>query len=498
MDTTPVETVLLDRTLDIVVLLDESGRFRYANSAVERVLGYAPDDVLGRDALSLVHPDDRPRVSSVFTRLVDAAPRDADARALSPTEFRYRAADGSWVWLAAQMSTEPALGSDEYVVTCRDVSPRREAEAEQRRTHQRFLTITEHTNDVLWMFSGDYSEVLFINSAYETVWGRSVDDLRADPTDFINGVHPADRDRVHETMARLSDGESVDLEYRVDATNSYRTWVWVQGYPLVDDDGSVSAVVGFARDVTDRRERERQLLVMDRLLRHNLRNEMNLILGHAEQARSNGGEAVEADVARIVRAGEHLLRTVDKERDVVGLLTNDPDPVVVDLVAVTTDICGRVRERYPEATIEVSLPETVDVRAVPKLSLAIYELLTNAVEHADVDDPTVTLTVRVDHEDDGDGESVVGSDDGVADSDDDGAGGTSDARTVTLSVADECPPIPIQEIRVLRGERDVRSVYHGSGLGLWLVYWAVDRSGGDLAFGSGTRGNTVSVTLDAA
>ncbi len=489
MDTTPVEAVLLDRTLDIVVLLDGSGRFRYANSAVERVLGYAPEALHGRDALALVHPDDRSRVTSVFTRLVDGGPRDTDTRALSPTEFRYRAADGSWVWLAAQMSTEPALGTDEYVVTCRDVSARRAAEAEERRTHQRLLALTEHTTDVLWMFSGDWTEVLFINSAYETVWGRSVTDLRADPTDFVNGVHPADRDRVREAMARLSDGDSIDVEYRVDATNSYRTWVWVQGYPLMGEDGTVSSVVGFARDVTDRRERERQLLVMDRLLRHNLRNEMNIILGHAEQARSNGGEAVEADVDRIVRTGEHLLRTVDKERDIVGLLTDDPEPVVVDLVTMATDLCGRAQERHPGATVDVSLPDAADVRAVPKLPLAVSELLTNAIEHADVEDPTVRLTVTVD------GGDSLGDDDSIGD---DGSGDTGDNRTVTLSVADECPPIPIQEIRVLRGERDVRSVYHGSGLGLWLVYWAVDRSGGDLVFRTGERGNTVSITLDAA
>jgi hypothetical protein len=52
---------------------------------------------------------------------------------------------------------------------------------------------------------------------------------------------------------------------------------------------------------------------------------------------------------------------------------------------------------------------------------------------------------------------------------------------------------------VLRGERDVRSVYHGSGLGLWLVYWAVDRSAGELAFETATdagRGNTITVSLD--
>jgi PAS domain S-box-containing protein len=470
MDTTPVEVALLDRTLDIVVVLDGSGRFQYANSAVERVLGYAPDDVHGRDALALIHPEDRSRVTAEFTRLVEADPREAAPEALSPTEFRYRAADGSWVWLAANMSTEPALGADEYVVSCRDISARREAEADRHRTHQRLLDITEHTTDVLWMFSGDWSEVLFINSAYESLWGRSVEDLRDDPTDFVRGIHPADRDRVEAAMARLSGGDPVDIEYRVDATDSYRTWVWVQGHPLTDDEGEVVSVVGFARDVTDRRERERQLLVMDRLLRHNLRNEMNLILGHAEQVRANGGDAVEASVSQILETGEHLLRTVDKERDIVGLLTNDADTVAFDLVATVADVCDRVRERYPEATVETSLPVEAEVRAVSKLPLAVHELLTNAVEHADVSDPTVTLSVTVD----------------------------DDGGTVTLSVDDECPPIPVQEIRVLRGERDVRSVYHGSGLGLWLVHWAVDRSGGELAFRTAAHGNTVSLTLDVA
>jgi signal transduction histidine kinase len=244
----------------------------------------------------------------------------------------------------------------------------------------------------------------------------------------------------------------------------------VQGHPLTNDEGEVVSVVGFARDVTDRRERERQLLVMDRLLRHNLRNEMNLILGHAEQVRAHGGDAVAASVSQIVETGEHLLRTVDKERDIVGLLTNDADTVAFDLVATVADVCGRVRERYPEATVETSLPAQADVRAVSKLPLAVHELLTNAVEHADVSDPTVTLSVTVD----------------------------DDAGTVTLSVDDECPPIPVQEIRVLRGERDVRSVYHGSGLGLWLVHWAVDRSGGELVFQTTADGNTVSLTLDAA
>jgi PAS domain S-box-containing protein len=470
MELTGTEATLLDRALDIVVVIDEAGRLQYANAAIERVLGYDPESIRGQNVLELIHPEDREEVVSVFDRIVAG---DVDEPPMPPAEYRYLAADGSWVWLAARMSPHPVSGSDGYVVSCRDVSARRAAERDRRRVHQRLLDITEHANDVLWMFSPDWDEVLFINSAYESVWGRSVDRLESDPTDFLKGVHPADRDDVRRAMRRLTAGEPVDAEYRVDASNGYRTWVWVQGYPITDADGTVTCVVGFARDVTDRRERERQLLVMDRLLRHNLRNDMNVILGHAEQARESGSPAVATEMDRIAETAEDLLRTVDKERDVVALLTGEDDRTAVDLVAVVEDACARARDRYPRATVETTLPPAATVRAVPKLSLAVDELLSNAVEHAESDAPTVAVTVTADS-------------------------GDADDAAVVLSVADECPPIPAQEIRVLRGERDVRSVYHGSGLGLWLVHWAVDRSGGDLEFATAERGNTVSVALSPA
>jgi PAS domain S-box-containing protein len=461
MDTAEAELALLDNTIDIVVVLDAEGRFRYANAAVERVLGYEPADLLGRNAFEYVHPDDRPAVLGRFDDLVSTANRTHDG-----AEFRFRDSEGSWVWLAARMSSERADRLGGYVVSCRDVTDRRRAEAEKHRAHEQLLNIAEHTNDVLWMFSADWDDVLFVNSAYEELWGRSIEELEANPREFVSGAHPADRAEIREAMARLSAGEPVDLEYRVNADDGYRTWVWVQGYPITDDDGTVTQAVGFARDVTDRRQRERQLLVMDRLLRHNLRNDMNLILGHAEQARDRGGEAVAADLDKVVETGRQLLRTVEKERDIVALLTSADGPEPIDLIDVVEDACDAVRATFPEATVETALPATARVYAVPKLSEAVFELLSNAVEHTDRDAPTVWLTVRL-HDD-----------------------------RVDLVVDDECSHISTQEIRVLRGERNVGSVYHGSGLGLWLVYWAVDRSGGDVAFETTDRGNAVTISLD--
>lgn len=126
-------------------------------------------------------------------------------------------------------------------------------------TEARLRTIAENTNDTLWKFTADWNELLFINSAYKEIWGRSTDELQERPQSFLKGIHPDDRDHAKEAMAKLSSGESVDLEYRVNAEEDFGRWVWVLGEPVFDDEGKVSKVVGFARDITDRKAHEKEL-----------------------------------------------------------------------------------------------------------------------------------------------------------------------------------------------------------------------------------------------
>ena len=153
-------------------------------------------------------------------------------------------------------------GSSQYEV----LANRIENAIEQRRSMEavtaaenQLRTLTSNTNDVLWEFSADWNELLFINEQYEAVWGRPTDELREHPRSFLEGTHPDDRELVREAMGAISAGESVDIEYRVNADEEFGRWVWVQGKPVFDDDGEITAVVGFARDVTERKEREREL-----------------------------------------------------------------------------------------------------------------------------------------------------------------------------------------------------------------------------------------------
>ncbi|WP_121823168.1 PAS domain S-box protein [Halostella salina] len=140
------------------------------------------------------------------------------------------------------------------IVDCVD---RHRARRSTERTHRLLTELAEHTVDCLWVTDGDWEELLFI-SGYESVWGRSEAAIREDPRDFLNAVDPEYRESVEGAMERLSDGEVIDIEFPIRKGDGETGWVWAKGEPVFDD-GEVVRVVGFTREITDRKAREQDL-----------------------------------------------------------------------------------------------------------------------------------------------------------------------------------------------------------------------------------------------
>ncbi|MFC6771981.1 PAS domain-containing protein, partial [Halorubrum pallidum] len=280
----PDPGTLIDLAQDKVVVLDADGIYHYCNAAVTDLLGFDPEELIGADAFELVYPDDREWVRDVFDAIV-AGERGTD----EPFEYRYGTADGEWIWLRTTVHAPAETGVDGYVLTSRDVTE----EVESRR---RLETIASVSSDVFWMFSADWSDLLFVNDAVEDVYGVSAETLERQPRRFLQAVHPDDRPYVERAMDRLSNGESTHLDYRLGTDEGSTTWVRVPGEPVIEH-GEVVAVTGFARDVTEEYRRERQLAVMDNLLRHTIRNDMNIVDGTAAQIADRVAEASDADDA---------------------------------------------------------------------------------------------------------------------------------------------------------------------------------------------------------
>ncbi|WP_058366841.1 PAS domain-containing sensor histidine kinase [Haloparvum sedimenti] len=479
MTTDPPAELLLDHARDKVVVIDEEGTVTYCNEAAREVVGYDPEELIGVDAFDLIHPDDVERVRSTFRETVEGAPPrtgDADGYAAATVEYRHRTPDGSWVWLESRFSnlTHAAVGG--YVVSSRDVTDRVRAERERDETAARLEELAETATDVLWSFTGDWSEALFVNPAYESVYGGSIEEVEADATAFLEQVHPEDRPAVRGAMARLSAGEHVDVEYRVNPGRNFGRWVWVQASPIVED-GEVVRIVGFSRDVTDRKRREKQLAVIDNVLRHNLRNDLNKILGYVDEIGSDEGSpgglsgAEDPEIEVIRQVGLDLLEKAEKQREVNRLLRSAPATRPVDLVAAVERAVETQRRRTPDARIETDLPDAATVDALPEIGDAMAELIDNAVGYADpeAEPPRVAVSIALEGD-----EAVV-------------------------TVRDWNVPVPEYDRQVLLGKGDDDGVAHSTGLGLWLVHWVVDLSDGSARFDPPDgKGNVARVRLPLA
>jgi signal transduction histidine kinase len=241
-------------------------------------------------------------------------------------------------------------------------------------------------------------------------------------------------------------------------------------------DESVGHALVF-RDVSERKRREQKLRVLNRVLRHNLRNELNVIQGFHQKIAAGSDETTRKFISRAEQATESLLSTAKTARNVQTDLSGYTE-TRQDVVAVVQSLAERARNTYPDASVETQTPVSVPVTAREALGAALWELVENACEHAGS-----ATTVEITVERDGGGD---------ADRDGDGESGATDS-TVTVTISDDGPGIPDLEVAVVEREMETR-VRHGSGLGLWFANWVVADSGGDLTIHT-ERGTTVEVTL---
>ena len=123
---------LIQQSSDIISILDDQGLFVYNSPATETILGYPPDFLTGKRPFEYIHPEDRQHIHGVFANVIQRTNQG------KLTEFRFKKADGSWIYLESlgnNLIDNPAVKG--IVITSRDVTKRKNAEEEHRLLERR-------------------------------------------------------------------------------------------------------------------------------------------------------------------------------------------------------------------------------------------------------------------------------------------------------------------------------------------------------------------------
>ena len=246
----------------------------------------------------------------------------------------------------------------------------------------------ENASAVLWVFSADWTETILVSGAYEELCGRPVDGVREEATDFLGGIHPDDRETVRAAMERVSGGEPVEVEYRVNAEEDYRRWVWSRGRPVRNESGGVERVVGVTRDVTERKRYEEELRRRNERLEefasvvsHDLRGPLSVVEGRVSLARDEC-EGCDEHLGAIDDAVERMRSIVDDTLTFARQGHLAADFEWIDAGSIAEESWGMVGSA--DVAAEFQIVEAFAIRCDPdRLRHALENLFGNAIEHGD-------------------------------------------------------------------------------------------------------------------
>lgn len=301
--------------------------------------------------------------------------------------------------------------------------------------------------------------LVYVNDGFRAVTGYDREEVLGRNCRFLQG-DGTDPETRRQIRAALDDESPVSVDIRNYRRDGEPFWNRLHIVPI-EEDGVVTHFLGFQRDVTAVRRQREQLSVLDRVLRHNLRNKLNVVVGHAADLRANPDRdpaAVERAAARIERAATEVLDLADAARRF---------GVDLDSGATRTeraDVAARVAawaERLP-AEVRTDLPDRAPALCPTQFTACLDALVENARERHPAGTPTITVTVE------------------------------RRAEDVAVTVRDDAAPIPEPERRALHAGRET-PLEHAQGLDLWLVRWTVERAGGEV--GVGADGQSVTLTL---
>ncbi|AUV82707.1 hypothetical protein C2R22_14515 [Salinigranum rubrum] len=297
----------------------------------------------------------------------------------------------------------------------------------------------------------DDTPLVYANDAFCELTGYDRAEILGRNCRFLQGPR-TDESTVERLGEALDAAEPVSVDLVNYTRDGEQFWNKVDVAPVRDDDGEVTHFVGFQTDITTRKLHEQRVGVLNRFMRHNLRNELNIIDGYRKALLRDVGVDHETALGRI---GDSIDRLVDLSQEAShvdrifsgrpGEADRRPITTVVDEVVET------MRTRHADATVHAETPGDPASVSARSLVLGCVDYLSMLLDTNDCETPRQRVSI------------VVRVEDGVVD----------------IALTDDCGGLAESDWRVVETGAET-PLRHTDRLGLWILRWVTTTNGGEL------------------
>jgi len=370
-------------------------------------------------------------------------------------ELRLETTDGEPFWGAVTAIRHEIDGRVYYDGIIQDVTERREKARELRFRERRFRRLFEGHSAPMLLVDPDSGAIERANDAAAEFYGYDAATLESMTIQAINQL---DDEEVARRRRVADQGERNRFIFPHELADGEVRQVEVDSSPInTGDDRLLFSIV---HDVTERERNRRtlerqneQLELLNRVVRHDIRNDMSVIINYAELLRDHVDDAGAEHLDTLAEHSEHVVELTRTVRELMETMLGEDasEHGSVDLARVLRSEIEDLDAGHDDVSVTVDTPlPDVSVRGNEMLSSVFRNVLANAVTHNDKDEPAITVRAET----------------------------TADAARV--HIADNGPGIPASQREEIFGKGEHGIDSPGTGLGLYLVHTFVDQFGGEV------------------
>ncbi len=250
---------ILDNMLDIITIIDSKGKILYETPSVKKLLGYEPEELIGRSVFKYLHKEDLLKAKNLLKQVIKDPKKEVHSI------MRYKHKNGSWLWLEFVGKIIFKDGKVESVIiNSREVTERKKAQESLKKNQEMLIYTGEMAKVGGWEIDIKTKEVKWTDETYkihEVPIGAKIKLSYA-----INFFHEKDRPKLKKAIKKaIEKGESYDLVLRFITANGKNLWTHTMGM-AEKEKGKVVKIIGTFQDITELKEKESKLTKNKRLL----------------------------------------------------------------------------------------------------------------------------------------------------------------------------------------------------------------------------------------